>query len=126
MFAIAANAQMSAQYRAEVPFDFEANGTSYNVGGFQVGPMTTYSSVGPLVLIEKRSGRKQIIGNTVLGGDATKGQGKLLFIKTNGIYRLVQVETPTFQLKLRLKTESVRVAMAEGKQDFVAIDLFQR
>ncbi len=109
MLSVAGNAQVSQQYRAAVPFDFQAKGVSYTAGEYSVGPMSTNSTSGALAILDRKSRKMQVIGQTLPGGGSGEN-GKLIFIKANGIYTLSQIVTPTFEFKMKPANTEVRIA----------------
>lgn len=124
MLSVAGNAQLSQQYRAQVPFDFQAKGVSYSAGEYSLGPMSTNSSSGAVAIRNRKSGKMRVIGQTQLGGDARAETGKLIFVKANGIYTLSQIVTPTFELKMKATSTDVRIAKNRPeKRETVAVDL---
>src|SRR5262245_53956798 len=118
MLGVAANAQM--QYRAEIPFDFQAAGTVFTAGAYSVGQV---ASGGPaLVLRDRKSGKSRLLGHATLGGDRWQNNGKLIFIKVEDRYTLSEIVTPSFAMKLKGTSTDVRMAKdRKPKQENVAV-----
>ena len=121
-FAMAANAQVSQQYRANIPFDFEAGGKHYEAGKYSVGPLSGSSSIA-IRNIEK--GDMRLLGANSLGGtNDWDNPGTLTFRKVNGQYRLNQITTATFQMELRpSKKERVLARNSSSATEVVAIQV---
>lgn len=123
---VVANAQVSQQYRAEVPVDFHANGKAYAAGDYSIGPLGTHSSQGALALLEKKTGKMRIIGlaSASLGVGPSEEKGKLVFLKSGDRYTLSEVITPTFGMKMKRTTTDVRIAKNRAaKPETAAINL---
>lgn len=125
MLSIAGNAQLSQQYRAEIPFDFQVKNVSYNAGVYSVGPVATATGSGALAILDRKSGKKQIVGMAWFGGNESAETGKLVFLKANGHYALSQIVTPTFEMKVKIATgASVRISQNDTrKTETVAVAL---
>ncbi len=121
MLGIAGNAQSSQQYRAQIPFDFQVKGVSYTAGAFSVGPVT---NSGALAILDRKSGKMQVLGITQLGGERSADTSKLIFVKANGSYTLSRIVTPTFEFKMKATWADARMAKnASEKKETVAVDL---
>lgn len=120
IFGIAANAQI--QYRAEIPFDFNAAGKAHTAGDYVLGAMSSNS---PVVAIRNRKSNKlSLLGQAMGGTDRWDNKGKLIFLKADGVYTLSQIETPSFVMKLKKTKTDVRVAASSAaKMETVAINL---
>ncbi len=116
---VVGNAQISQQYRAEVPFDFHANGKAYAAGDYSIGPMASHSSQGALALRERKTGKMRILG-LVMSSLRSREDAKLVFLKSDGRYTLSEVITPTFGMKMRRTKTDVRIAKTT-KPETVAI-----
>ena len=108
-----ANAQTAQQYRAEIPFDFVAGGKHYSAGQYSVGPVA--ASTGSAVVIrDLQKGNSRVLGVNTLGGNRDWDKpGTLSFLKVNGRYRLSQISTATFSMKM--KAPKILIADAGGK-----------
>ena len=116
---VAANAQ--TQYRAEIPWDFNAAGAAFAAGSYTVG------QVGPsgpaLILRNRKSGKARLLGHKNMGAN-WEGNGKLIFLKADGVYTLSEVQTPSFAIKMRKTKTDVRMASGSAaKLETVAIVL---
>ena len=106
--AVSAQAQSSTRYRADIPFDFSANGAEMKTGNYTVGPLSSISSEGPLV-IQSRDGKATRILAGSLHGQATRnGEAKLIFVKTGNSYALSEVLTPDYGAKMKKTKTNVR------------------
>ena len=110
VLAIGAHAQLSQQYRAQIPFDFVAAGKTHAAGKYTVGPISDSNS--PVAIRNLASGKSRMLGINTLGGSNDWNKpGKLTFLKVNGAYHLSAISTPTFGMKLkRTRTEVREVA----------------
>jgi len=116
---IGVNAQLNQQYRAEVPFSFEANGKHYAAGQYSVGPLSQMSAPGAIALRNIGSGKAAVLGINSLDGDNDWDKpGRLTFVKDNGRYILKNIATATFTMKMK-GSKSRTAELAE----VVAIDL---
>lgn len=106
----AANAQMSKQYIGDIPFDFQAAGHNYTAGKYTLGPIVTHGSVGVVGIKDKKTNKTRVFGAVTLNSDSWSNSGKLIFAKVDGLYRLTQIETPTFQMKMKRTWTDVKVA----------------
>jgi hypothetical protein len=119
IFGVAANAQ--SQYRAEIPFDFNAAGKAHTAGDYLVGPIGANS---PVVAIRDRKSKKlNLLGQARNGSGRWDGTGKLIFLKADGVYTLSQIVTPSFEMKLKKTMTDVRMAGSAVKEETVAINL---
>ncbi len=120
MLGVAANAQM--QYRAEIPFDFQAAGKVFTAGGYSVGQVSSGGAA--LVIRDRKSGRLTLLGHANLGGDGWRNTGKLIFIKADDRYTLTEIVTPSFAMKLKGTSTNVKMASdRKPKQENVAVKL---
>jgi len=116
---IGVNAQANQQYRAEVPFSFEANGRHYAAGEYSVGPLSQVSVPGAIAIKNLENRSSAVLGITALQGDDNWDKpGRLTFVKENGRYTLKDISTATFQMKMK-GSKSRTAELAE----VVAIDL---
>lgn len=109
--AVSISAQSSRQYRAEIPFSFEAAGRQHSAGKYRVGEVGS----GAIGLLNLQNRKMRILGATTLPG-TWGSRGTVSFIKTNGRYRLSEISTPSFSIKMKakkVKYELGDVALAE-------------
>ncbi len=122
---IGANAQSAQQYRAEIPFSFDAAGKHYEAGKYSVGPVSQ-SSPGGIGIVDLQNRNVRVLGITSLQGDDNWDKpGRLTFVKTNGRYTLNQISTATFKMKVSSKmSKSGDLARGSSSNpEVVAIDL---
>ena len=116
---IGVNAQANQQYRAEVPFSFEANGRHYAAGQYSVGPLSQMSVPGAIAIRNIGNGNSAVLGISAPQGDSNWDKpGRLTFVKENGRYTLRDISTATFSMKMKA-SKSRTAELAE----VVAIDL---
>lgn len=123
--AVGVNAQASQQYRADIPFSFDANGKHYEAGAYLVGPVSQISNPGAIVIRNRKSGDAALLGiNAIHGDDNWDNPGRLTFLKADGRYTLSQVSTATFKMKMKVK-KARGAELAKGGSDpaMVAVDL---
>ena len=98
---ISINAQSAQQYSADIPFDFEARGERHSAGKYRLGSMSV-NSPGAIGLREMKSGAVRILGiSSGVGTDNWDNPGTLTFVKVDGKYRLREVSTATFSLRIK-------------------------
>lgn len=120
---IGVSAQADQQYRAEIPFSFEAAGKHYEAGKYSVGPLSQASTPGGIAIRNVQNGEARVLGvNSVQGDNNWDKAGKLTFLKINGQYRLSQISTPTFGMKMKSKRSDLAQAGAT-RPEVVAINL---
>jgi hypothetical protein len=121
IFGVSAN----AQYRVQIPFDFEAANVHYEAGEYVVGPLSSSTSSSSLAIRDVETGRTRLAGLTTLGGgDGWKGVSKLVFIKTDDNYTLSEIITPRFGYKGRAKKRFSNVGSpAAVRSETVSITL---
>ena len=106
IFGVAANAQI--QYRAEIPFDFQAAGASLTAGKYVIGQNTPGGSA--LILRNRKSTKARVLGLANVGSSSWREKGKLIFIKADGHYTLSEIVTPSFEMKMKKTKTDVRMA----------------
>src|SRR5262245_62161476 len=104
---VSANAQIFQQYRAEIPFDFQAGGATYSAGEYRLVPLRTDSAQSALRLQDVKNRKSRMLGPVVLGSISWEVKGKLIFVKADGLYTLSEVVTPTFAMKMKSAERSV-------------------
>lgn len=122
---IGVSAQANQQYRAEIPFSFEAAGKHYEAGNYAVGPLSQASSPGGIVLRDSRNKVARVLGvNAIQGDNNWDKQGKLTFLKVNGRYTLTQISTPTFIMEMKSRKSKGDLAkQTPADAQVVAINL---
>jgi hypothetical protein len=123
---VGVNAQVSQQYRADIPFSFDANGRHYQAGEYVVGSLSQVSTPGAIAIRDLRSGNARVLGIISTQGDGNWNQpGRLNFVKEDGRYTLSQISTATFAMKMKVrKARSGELASgASSNGEIVAIDL---
>lgn len=120
--AMGVNAQSAQQYRAEIPFGFDAAGRHYAAGEYSVGPMS--QTQGPIAIQDLRNGKKRMLGVNSLGGTNDWDKvATLTFRRINGRYRLSQISTPTFNMELKVPKVGSELAGTDSSPETVAINL---
>ena len=98
---VSINAQSSQQYSADIPFDFEARGKQHAAGKYRLSPASVTAS-GAIVLREMKSGNGRVLGvSRDPGTNNWDEPGTLTFVKVNGVYRLSEISTATFKLRMK-------------------------
>jgi hypothetical protein len=122
---VGANAQGNQQYRADVPFSFEANGKHYSAGEYTVGPLSQIANPGGIALRNLDTGKARILGVTSNHGDNDWNvPARLIFLKVGGQYTLSQISTATFKMKMKAqKARSAELAKGGSDPEIVAVDL---
>ena len=119
------NAQVNQQYRADIPFSFEANGKQYAAGEYTVGPLSQVSSPGGIAIRNLDTGKARLLGVTSQNGNSDwETPGRLIFLKVDGRHTLSQISTASFQMKMKVqKTRSAELAKGGSDPAIVAVDL---
>ena len=120
-----ADAQISQRYRAVIPFDFHVNGKEFAAGEYLVQPLLTNTTVLPISLVEKRTGRVTQLGSTIAGierKDEFNG-GTLKFSLRHGIFELNEISTAQFQMTINLPKRTIERSVADPWSKTLAISL---
>jgi hypothetical protein len=122
--AVSAQAQTPQRYRAEIPFDFSANGKHMTAGNYSVGLMASASGSGPLT-IQSRDGKvTRILAISPHDSSSGTDNAKLVFLKTGNSYALAEVRTPDYGAKMKkTKTNVQQIAMADARSEIVIVSL---
>lgn len=120
---VAANAQLSQQYRAEIPFDFTVDNKAFDSGTYSLEPVAPSSSSGAIALRSRKTGKAKMLGLAGIGGDSSRETGKLIFHKWNGQYVLAEIITPTFGMRMKRKQTGVRLVAQNVKPETVVVAL---
>ena len=103
---VGVNAQVSQQYRADIPFSFDANGKSYEAGKYSVGPLSQVSMSGIAIRGLGKESRSGILGPVAhQGTNDWDKPGTLTFLNVNGRYQLIRVSTATFSMNMKAKKD---------------------
>jgi len=105
---ISINAQTSQQYTADIPFDFEARGQLQKAGKYRLGSMSV-GSPGAIGLREVKSGKMLVVG--IASGPSNvdwDNPGTLTFRKVAGKYRLSEISTASFNLRMKDAKTDIR------------------
>ena len=107
--AIGVDAQSDQQYRAQIPFDFEAAGKHYAAGEYTVGPVSKSIAIRDL-----QTGSTRLLGPNVQAGTGNWDMpGTLSFQKIGDRYTLIQIKTPTFKRDVKVSKARAELAKAE-------------
>jgi hypothetical protein len=105
---VSIKAQSAQQYSADIPFDFEARGQQHPAGKYRLASISV-SSPGAIGLREMKSGKVRILGvASDVGSHDWDNPGTLTFLKVGGQYRLSEIATATFSLRMKETKTSVR------------------
>jgi hypothetical protein len=122
-FGAAANAQLSTQYVAEIPFDFQVKDRAFKAGTYRLEPVGSDSNVAAVALHSRADNSRYVIGMAQLSSD-NGGAGKLIFLKQNGQHMLQRIATPTIAMKFKTTPSSKLAQASPGpKPEIVAIAL---
>jgi hypothetical protein len=98
---VSINAQVSQEYSANIPFDFEARGERHEAGKYRLGSVSL-ATPGAIALRDMKSGESKVIGISSGPQNNSWGRpGTLTFLKTNGKYVLTEVSTASFSMKMK-------------------------
>lgn len=124
VLAIGAFAQSSQQYRANIPFDFEAAGKQNAAGVYILGPLSVASQAA-VAITNLKSGKSAMLGiNTRPGTGDWDKPGKLVFHKTNDGYRLTEISTATLSMKMRRTRTAVREVAGGSAQHEEVVTIY--
>lgn len=119
----AVSAQVSTQYRANIPFDFKAKGVEFAAGTYTVGPLSANSSASALALRNKETGNTKILGVMQALGDGKGNTGTLRFTRVGDHYVLAEIITPTFERRFMKIPKMRELAKSENYPREVVIKL---
>ena len=119
---IVANAQLSTQYVAEIPFDFQVKDQTFKAGTYRLAPVGGNSSVAAIALRAQTDNSMSVIGVTQLSSD-NSGPGKLIFVKQNGQHMLQRIATSTITMRFKTAPSSKLAVNTAPKSEIVAVDL---
>jgi len=118
-----ANAQSSRHYRVEIPFDFQAGGVQYTAGEYVLGPLGQVDKT-TLTIRNAETGKTRYLGQTKPIGDGRQGKGKMVFLKSDGLYTLSEIVTSDFGLTFRIPRANNGVGtILASKVETVAVNL---
>jgi len=117
-----ANAQLSAQYVAVIPFDFQVKDQTFKAGTYRLAPVGGNSSVAAIALRGQSDNSMSVIGVTQLSSD-NGGPGKLIFVKQNGQHMLQRIATSTIAMKFKTEPSSKLAVNTVPRSEIVAINL---
>jgi len=123
---VGVNAQVSQQYRADIPFSFDANGKSYEAGKYSVGPLSQLSMSGIAIRGLGKESRSGILGPIAhQGTNDWNKPGTLTFLNVNGRYQLIRVSTATFSMNMKSKKDrrGDLAKLSSSKPTMVSINL---
>ena len=123
---VGVNAQVSQQYRADIPFSFDANGKSYEAGKYSVGPLSQLSMSGIAIRGLGKESRSGILGPVAhQGTNDWNKPGTLTFLNVNGRYQLIRVSTATFSMNMKSKKDrrGDLAKLSSSKPTMVSINL---
>jgi hypothetical protein len=121
---VSVSAQMSTQYRAEIPFDFSVGNDNFAAGSYSIGPTSWNSSNGSLLLRNRKTSKSRLLGFIQIAGDGRGQNGKMYFINVSGRYNLSEIVTPTFVKKVKVvRTDTQLAKSAASPPKAVAVKL---
>ena len=123
---VGVNAQVSQQYRADIPFSFEANGRSYESGKYSVGPLSQLTMSGIAIRGLGKQSRSGILGPVAHAGtNDWDSPGTLTFLNVDGRYKLIRVSTATFSMnmKSRKDRDGDLAKLSSSKSRMVSVNL---
>ena len=119
-----ASGQSATRYRVNIPFDFQAHGENYAAGEYLIGPLDSVVNKSSLAIRSVESRKTSLLGFSTLVGDVRPGNGKMVFVRQDGLYTLSEITTPTFGLKVdHSKEKYVSGKIAASKAEAVSITL---
>lgn len=108
MFSVSGNAQVSRQYSANVPFDFNVNNKLMKAGEYTLGPTSGITNQRAIAL-SSDSGKATIVGQAAIGSSQGDVKGTMTFTKSGDEWVLQSIETPGFALKLKSNKTGVKI-----------------
>ena len=102
------SAQVSQQYNADIPFAFEARGQQHPAGKYRLVSVSM-NAPGGIVLQHVEGKTSAILG--IASGMGTNNwdvPGTLTFLNVDGKYRLSEISTATFKLRMKVTRTAIR------------------
>lgn len=123
MFSVSGNAQVSRQYSAHVPFDFNVGSKLMKAGEYTLGPTAGITNQRAIAL-SGGAGKTAIVGQAIIGSSQGDVKGTMTFAKSSDGWVLQSIDTPGFALKLKSSKAGVKiVASASGAPESKTIIL---
>ena len=117
-------ASAHAQYRVQIPFDFDAANVHFTAGEYVLGPLSTNTGASSLAIRDVETGRTKLAGLTSLTGDDRQGRSKLIFNKIGNRYTLSEIVTGRFSYRGPSPKEYSHVAKTTAtKSEVVSVEL---
>ncbi len=113
--AIGVDAQSGQQYRAQIPFDFDAAGKHYAAGDYTVGPVSNSIAIRDL-----QTGSMRLLGpNVQAGTNDWDMPGTLSFQNIGDRYTLIRIRTATFKKDVKVSKTRGELAKADHATEVV-------
>ena len=121
-FVVSGQAQMAAEYRAHIPFDFSVGGAEFKAGDYFIG-MTNPQSSGQTLTIREASGRRSKLFLTLPEDTNMRLEpAKIIFSRYENQYFLSEITTPACGAKfIQSKTEHNLARNQKTNRETIAI-----
>ena len=111
------NAQVSRQYFVHIPFDFTVGGKLLKAGEYRIAPLGGSTNQRAVILESRANGEGKVIGQAAIESTESSRQGRITFAKVSDQWRLREVETAGFTLKLKTPAEGESTVASAGKPE---------
>ncbi len=108
-----ARAQMTAQFRAHIPFDFNVGGQSFRAGDYMLNSTNSASDGSALTIREAESGEAKIFWITSKDVNSRLEVSNLVFRRYGERYYLAEIISPTLNAQFRRMRTERRLARAQ-------------
>ena len=120
--AAAAQAQVSAEYRAHIPFDFTVGNTEFKAGDYRIGLVNPQTSQQTLMIREANGRGSKIFMVRSKDSNARQTFAKLIFSRYENQYFLSEMNTSTLGAEfMQSKTEKNLARRQKSSQATIAI-----
>lgn len=119
---VSAQAQISTEYRARIPFDFSVGNTAFTAGNYLIGLANPKSDQQTLAIREATGRRNKLFMIRPKDVDVRRQTGKLIFKRYENQYFLSAMLTPTLGTSFTKSKAEERLARAQkSDQKTIAI-----
>ena len=122
--AASVSAQMTQQYRAEIPFDFSIGNRDMKAGNYALGFFNSESSIPVLGIMNRESGQAKAIKPVVRSGYDRDTKAVLKFVRSGEHYDLAEVVAPDFNMKLKKTWSDVRQVTKNAGSDSETVSIY--
>ncbi|MGB7070777.1 MAG: hypothetical protein WBD22_14885 [Pyrinomonadaceae bacterium] len=127
IMAASAQAQMSTEYRAQIPFDFTAGKSTHTSGDYTIGFVNPGSSLPALAIRNRETGKTKVLAIVNRSAEPTANSATMSFLRDGNQYTLLGLQSPMFDVKFkRTKTDVIEVSSAGANREIVMVNLIRK